>query len=275
VIHVTNTLVRTLSPLFNELSWEIENSTEDPWDYTFSIHRSESEGGPWDALSGEFSDRYYFIDNNIPKYRTNRRLFYKIQTTKRSDSSTAWSSIFSVEGPINKYAAAISRTERLVFRKFAGQRIFVLPIRTFGFRCGCWDPVTGKRQPKTPECKLCYNTGFVGGYMSAIETYAQVSADPAKIIQSGGQEEEPKANNIVLTNYPLVKPYDLIIQPDLNIRWRIAVVSPTRLGGSLVHQNLTVSAVSKSDLEHKIRIDESEILQASRPEALSRMRTTI
>lgn len=273
MIKVVNPLVRSLSIQANELSWQIENTTEDPWEYTFQIFRSEGQGGPWDQLTDTFTDRYYFIDTRIPKYRHSRQLFYKIKIVRRSDSNEAWSDVFSWEGPSNKYADAITRQERLLFRKFMGQRVLILPIKTFGFRCGCWDNVSGKRIGG--DCIQCYNIGFVGGYMDAIEAYVQINAEPYKIVHAQGAETEPRANNIIATNYPLIKPYDLIIQPDLNYRWRVAVVSPTRLGGALVHQNLTVSGLAQDDMEFKIEIDESTVLQASRPETLSNLRTTI
>lgn len=273
MLKIKNALVRSLSSLYNELSWEIENTTKDPWDYTFTIYRSESQGGPWDQITGAFTDRYYYIDDSIPKYRKSRQLFYKIKITRRSDSEESWSEVFTVDGPSNKYVDAMSRVERLVFRKFSGQRVLILPIRTFGFRCGCWDSISGKRIGG--DCNLCFNTGFVGGYMSGIETYAQINADPVQISSAHGQETEPKANNIVLTNYPVVKPYDLIIQPDINIRWRIATVAPTRLGGALVHQNLTVAGIDTSDPEYQISLDEDTVLRLNRPNSLSRMRTTV
>jgi hypothetical protein len=272
MIKIVNPLVRSLSPQHNELSWEIENTTQDPWDYTFQIFRSEGQEGQWDQLTGTFTDRYYYIDTRIPKYRMSRHLFYKIEIVKRSDSSSSESEVFSREGPTNKYAAAIARQERLLFKKFMGQRVLILPIKTFGFECGCYDKVAGKRLKA--DCLQCYGTGFVGGYMNAIETYAQVNAEPYKIVPAQGAETEPRANNIIATNYPLIKPYDLIVQPDLNYRWRVAVVAPTRLGGALVHQNLTVSGIARADKEFGIEIDET-VLQDSRPDTLSKLRTTI
>jgi len=93
-------------------------------------------------------------------------------------------------------------------------------------------------------------------------------------VPSQGQETEPKANNIVVVNYPLIKPYDLIVQPDMNMRWRVASVAPTRLGAAVVNQNLAVSGLAYGDIEFAISIDET-ILQSSRPEALSTLRTTL
>jgi len=273
MIKVLNPLVRSLSPTANELSWEIESTTEDPLDYTFRLYRSEGPQGPWDPITDTFTDKYYYIDTVIPKYRHARHLFYKIKITHRPSASESWSSAFHTDSPSNKYADKISRLERLAFRKFAGQRVLVLPIRTFGFRCSCWDPVTGKRQGS--ECLLCYNTGFVGGYMNAIETYVKIDAEPYKIVPAQGQETEPRANNIIATNYPVIKPYDLIIQPDLNYRWKVSVVSPTRLGGSLVHQNLTVAGCAPGDMAFSIEIDETTVLQNNRPQTLSNMRTTV
>jgi len=78
MLTIVNPLVRSLSPKVNELSWKIENTTEDSWDYTFQVYRSEGQEGQWDELTSTFTDRYYYIDNNIPKNRLARNLFYRI-----------------------------------------------------------------------------------------------------------------------------------------------------------------------------------------------------
>ena len=47
--------------------------------------------------------------------------------------------------------------------EFAGRRCIVLPVRTFGQRCGCFNATLNKRTRS--GCPTCFDTGFIRGYM--------------------------------------------------------------------------------------------------------------
>jgi len=273
MIKVVNFLVRSIQPYNIELSWEIEPTTDDILDYTFQVYRSEAEGGPFEAITPIFKDKYYFIDNVLPADRKWRKYFYAVEVKRPRDSKEYWTQIKHIGEPRNPYAQEISRVERAVFGAVAGVRVYVLPIKTFGMWCSCFDVVS--KQRNKANCLNCYNTNFVGGFHNAVETFAQI-----RQFTHQDSTEEPivrqKAGvSIVLTNYPIVKPGDLLIQPDENQRWKIASVEPTRLGGSLVHQNTVAALVDRDQVEYSIKIENFDIFRPNHPDALMHPRTAL
>ena len=273
MLKIVNFLVRSIDTANRELSWEIEPTTEDPLDYTFQIYRSESEGGEYETITPTFSDKYYFIDNVLPADKLWRKFFYFIEIKKKGTTKEDWSEIASIGTPRNLYAKEISRIERSVFAEAAGIRIYVFPMKTFGQWCSCFDPVTQDRS--RDYCLECYNTNFVGGYHKAVETYAQIRQFTHSETTDQPAVREKAAVQIVLTSYPLVKPGDVVYDSDENRRWKIASVEPTRLGGSLVHQNVTASLIDRDEPEYKLEIEEFDVFRANYPELLMHHRTTL
>lgn len=273
MLKIVNFLVRSIDPAKRELRWEIEPTTEDPLDYTFQIYRSESEAGQYDAITPVFSDKYYFIDNVLPADKLWRTLFYFIEIKSKITAREEWSEIVSIGSPRNRYAKEISRIERLVFGMAAGVRVYVFPMKTFGQWCSCFDPITQQRS--TDRCLECYNTNFVGGYHDAVETFAQIRQFTKQETTDQPAVQEKAATSIVLTNYPVVKPGDIIFNPDENKRWKIASVEPTMLGGSLVHQNTVVSLIDRDQVEYEIDIENFDVFKANYPDMLMHMRTSL
>jgi hypothetical protein len=273
MIKVRHLLVRSIQPYSFELSWEIEPTTEDPLDYTFQIYRSESQGGPFASITSTFEDKYYFIDNVLPEDRKWRNFYYAIEVVRKSDSKEEWSDIRSVGDPRNPYAQEISRIQRSAFAVAAGTRVYVFPIKTFGQWCSCFDPVTKQRTKS--NCLLCYNTNFVGGFHNAVETYAQIRQFTHQESTQQPIVQQRTGVSIILTNYPIVKPGDIVMQPDENQRWKIASVEPTRLGGSLVHQNTVAELIDKDQVEYKIEIENFDVFRPNYPDMLMHPRTTL
>jgi hypothetical protein len=273
MLKIRDLLVRSILTHSREISWGIESTTEDPLDYTFQIYRAEAEGGPFEPITTTFSDKYYFVDNVLPEDHRWRKLFYAIEVVRKSDSKEVWSDIASIGTPRNKYAIEISRVERVVFKEAAGVRVYVFPIKTFGMWCDCFDEVTKQRTKS--RCLNCYNTNFVGGYLDAIETFVQVRQFDHKDDTEQPAVAQRNAVNIVVTNYPVVKPGDIIFQPDENLRWKISSVEPTRLGGALVHQNVTASLIDRDQVEYEIEITDFNVFRPNSPDMLMHPRTTL
>lgn len=273
MLKVVNLLVRSIDTSNRELSWEIEPTTEDPLDFTFQIYRSESEAGPFEPITDLFSDKYYFIDNVLPADKLWRTFFYFIEVKKKGTSKEDWSEIAHVGTPRNRYAKEISRVERSAFAEAAGTRVYVLPMKTFGQWCSCFDRVSQQRS--TDHCLECYNTNFVGGYHDAVETYAQIRQFTKTETTDQPAVTEKAAVNIVLTNYPIVKPGDILFEPDSNRRWKLAFIDTTRLGGSLVHQNVSASLIDRDEVAYSVKIEDFDVFRPNYPDMLMHPRTSL
>src|SRR5206468_1320208 len=133
-------------------------------------------------------------------------------------------------GPVAKepeadlLALELRRHATLLFREFAGRRCWVLPVRTFGARCECWNATLQQR--RRSGCVLCFDTGFIRAYLSPIETWIQFdpSSKSEQTTNTGAQQQSNTTAR--LAYYPPLRPRDLIVEGE-NRRWRVVQVSQT------------------------------------------------
>jgi hypothetical protein len=234
---------------FNELTWELEPTSEEVLDYTFTVLRSEAPAGPFETLTPAFEDRYLFVDNQIKIGHNYRSYYYKIRITHKASGDTKDFGPVTVEPEADLIAIELRKHVALLMREFAGRRCWILPVRTTGARCGCWDEALQKTTRS--GCPTCYDTGYVRGYMHPIESWVQI--DPvAKDEQVTGVGKLQQQNTTArMPFFPPVKPDDLLIEAE-NIRWRIGTVNQTEQGRARVHQELTLHRIPSTDTEYRI-----------------------
>lgn len=249
-LEVVNAKVRSLDLDFHELSWEIVTTIADVYDHTFTIYRSESPEGPWTRLTVPFEDRYIFIDNALQVFHRWRRYYYRIRVTRKSDEEYRDFGPFSNEPEPDLIAMEIRRHIHLLMQEFAGRRLWVLPVRTFGQRCpACWDYTL--RQRTRSSCPDCYDTGFLGGYMHPIEAWFQIDPSP-KTSQTLVMVKTQQSNTTGRgPNFPELKPDDIIIEAE-NRRWKVIAVSQTEKGRSGLHQEFQLYELGRKDIEFTI-----------------------
>lgn len=238
--------------------WEIEdNSAEDLIAFNFFLYKSESPGGPWgNPIVGPFQNKYFFQDTTTPTLHKDRRVFYKLKAVdKRNNEEKEWTTSQIPEPDL--MAMEIVRLEDLLLRQFVGRKCFIFPRRTFGPKCTCRSK-TSMRETVS-NCINCYNTGFLGGYMTPIACYIQIDPHPRSL-----QLTQNIAHNVNMTtarmiNFPPVKPADLLIENE-NRRWMVQSVRPTERLRSPVHQELEIKEILKSDVLYKLPVN-LDILQ--------------
>ena len=159
LITVIDLHVRSLDIDFNELSWKLAETSEDILDYTFQVQRSESPNGPWDNLSAAFQDQYLFFDRAIHTGDRWRKYFYQLFVTQVPTGETCTFGPVAQEPDADLIAQELRRHMQLLFKEFAGRRCWILPARTFGNRCSCYNK---KLKVRTRSgCKLCFDTSWV------------------------------------------------------------------------------------------------------------------
>ena len=241
------------------LEWEISPTSEDVHDYQIYILRSESVGGPWDTIAGPLEDRYRFVDGSVNLRNKYRRYYYKIKLVKKSDTSETISKAATTELLPTLEALEIQRLERLYFNEFVGRKCLLLPVRTSGQRCPCYDQEMGKKLKSF--CEECYDTTFIHGYMNPIEIPVQVDPTP-RATQMVPDQEMQQVNTVArTTNFPYIKDRDLLIEPMENRRWLITQVIPTERLRVTVRQELQLSELNTSDIEFQIPLNELDLFE--------------
>jgi hypothetical protein len=250
-------LVRSFSLDWLEFTWEIENTTSDPHNFDWYIERSESPEGPWDTIAGPFSDRYRFIDNRVNLLDRWRQLYYRVRSELKSDTTeVTYSGVATLAGEADLIAQEIQMLERTVWREFTGRKCYLFPVRTFGLYCPhCMDVGKGGtyRQLRS-NCPTCYDTGYAKGYMNPIELYIQFDPSPKSEQLQGTGETQQSNTTARMGNFPLVKPRDIIVEPE-NRRWRVVQVSSTERLRAKVHHELTLHEIVKGDIEFDLTIN--------------------
>lgn len=252
-LQVENIRVRSLSVDFLEVRWTIVSTTEDVYDYTFQVLRSEAPMGPFEPVSPLMEDRYFFLDNRLINGNRFRQTHYKIRVTHKPSGDVKDFGPVGREAEPDLIAQEIRSHINLLMREFVGRRCWVLPARTFGQRCpACWNEAMKKRVKS--GCRTCYDTGFVRGYHSPIESFIQI--DP-----SAKAEQQTNVGNLQQQNttlrmgfFPPLKPRDLIIEAE-NRRWRVTNVSSTERLRAVIHQEVQVHEIPSSDIEYLISFD--------------------
>ena len=257
LIELRELRVRSLDIDFSELTWKLADTSEDIFDYTFQIQRSESPNGPFEDLGVPFQDKYSYVDNTVASGHRWRKYFYQVHVTQVPTGEHKDFGPVSKDPDADLVALELRRHMQLLFREFAGRRCWVLPARTFGQRCSCYNMTTRSRRQS--GCLLCFDTGFVRGYLSPIESWIQV--DPsAKTEQNTNVGAQQQSNTTCrLAWYPPLKPRDLIIEPE-NRRWRVVQVSQTEQGRAAVHQEVQLHEVPSKDIEFAVPLNLHEAL---------------
>jgi hypothetical protein len=263
MIEITKLSVKSLDVDYLDIFWEIKNTYEDPWDYTFEVERSESALGPFDPISDTFSDRYHYRDVMVNPFHRHRQYWYRIKVTKKSDSSVRYSDPSRREPSPDLIAREVRRLEVLLMREFIGRTCWVFPVRTFGQRCpDCYDRVSRKRYRQ--NCVSCYDTSFRGGYLSPIATTLQIDPAPKVTQQTSLVETQQQNATARVPYFPPLKPRDILVEAE-NIRWQVVTVSNTQRLRAILHQEIQIHRLPESDIEFKlpINIDDLQQLETS------------
>jgi len=258
-LNIVNAKVRSFSLDFYEVFWEIEDTTIDPNDFQFYVLRSESPEGPFDVIAGPFEDHYRYIDNQVNPLHQQRQIYYRVRSVSKKDPTNVVETESIIQYPeADLIAQEISRAERLVWDEFAGRACLLLPARTFGQRCTtCYDgPEKGKgftSQKRRSHCPTCFDTSFVRGYFDPIKVSIQIDPYTDNVEIRAYLQRMQADTRARLSNYPILKPKDLLIEAE-NKRWRVVTVTPTERLRHAVRQELTLHEVERSEIEYNVPV---------------------
>lgn len=263
MIEIRNLKVHSLELDYLDLTWELEPTTEDVWDYTFAVERSESPLGPWDPISASFTDSYSFRDIELNQQHRYRTFYYRIKVTHVPTSNAAYSSSAHLGAEPDLIALEVRRNEMILFKEHIGRLCWIFPRRTFGQRCpNCYDPVSGHQVRE--KCLTCYDTTFVRGFLDPIEMWVQFDPTPRHHENMQLAKTQQENSTARALDFPPLKPGDIIVEVE-NKRWRVERVTPTERLRTPLHQELVLHAIEKGDIEYKlpIRLEDLAGFQAS------------
>ncbi len=258
VAEIDQIRVRTISLDFLLIDWRIKPTNRPVSDFTFSIFRSQSPEGPFNQIVDGLKQTFAFKDFTAAQKARWRKWYYKVRATEDTTSKFSESEVVSNSEKPDRIALAIMRRNNLLLSKKNGIDAFLLTETTFGQRCpNCFDAVKGRK--KVSNCTICLATGFIKGFLDPVQIRINVSPSPKVSQFANFGEVQPNQTAAWMSNFPEAKQRDLIIEAVANgTRWRITRVNTTRKNRALVHQNLLLTEINRSDVEWKIQIPELE-----------------
>ena len=258
MLQITKLYARSFDLDHTDIFWETDSFSGNIRRYTFQILRSESSTGPWEPLTEEFEDKYYFRDVTPPRMHKWRTLFYLLRIRDKQTDEISDVGPTSQQAEPDLIALEINRQEDVLFREFVGRLCWLFPVRTFGAYCLCFDRVAGKRTKS--NCINCYNTGYLGGFLSPIACYVQFDPNGNQPVPTPYGEKQDQRSTARLISFPPVKPKDILVEAE-NVRWKVESMTPTQRLRSVVHQELVLREVDMGEVEYKLPINIQDLKQ--------------
>jgi hypothetical protein len=257
VLQVQNVKVRSFDLDYLDVFWSVDDTYEDVRDYEFYVERAEAEYGPFHSLAGPIVDKYSVRDATVRgQHGFYRNYYYRIRVRH---AATADEQVFPKDGSGINLAAEpdlialeMARQRRIKLEELAGRRVWVFPRKTSGQRCSCVDRVT-QRQTRANHAP-CYDTGWVGGFNTPIQTSALIaSPDETNIHYS---QIDANLENTVgsFPNFPELFEGDIIVEFE-NVRWRVGSrLTKYKKGRSVIHQQVPLHRIPEGDIEYSLPI---------------------
>ena len=218
----------------------------------FQVERSEAEYGPYEAICAEMADRFVFRDTNIPVHNLSRTLWYRLRVRNLRTNEVSVGQPFNRRGPLSLEGAEASRQFSVYVRRGAGQRFWLLPVRTFGQTCPvCTNSMTGRQQ--TRDCSSCWGTRFTGGYHYPVATWGTLQEAEGSLRATAQASQQVRHLGIECEGSPEIHEGDLIIDR-LNRRFRILVPTATTRHQCIVHQKAQIVQIQPSQVEFTIPV---------------------
>lgn len=251
---VQNLRVRTYDVRYHDIYWDIEDTSEDVTGYQFEVLRSEGAEGPYIPVSPPFIDHYSFRDVDAHPGNPKRRFYYKIRVTHRINGQVATYPDRGeyLHAEVDKIALEKSRLRRLHLKLHSGRRVWILPRRRSGQLCSCYDQ--DRERKIRSNCLVCYDTKYVGGYLSPIETYMSIR-EGAQFAQQAPQIEIVQTNaQAILPHYPPVVTDDIIIEAE-NVRWKVLPVDGFERRRFRYEQRFQLGKLIPGDISYKVPVN--------------------
>lgn len=258
MLQVTKLWARSFNLEHEDVFWEIapvlsgsaDLDNHEIFNFDFYVLRSDAALGPYEEIGGPFRDVYHFRDVKVSLLTKYRQYFYKLKIVdRRTQETTEFGPSATHDAEPDIVAAAIIHEEDVLFRKFVGRRCWLYPVRTFGPKCSCFD-TTMQRQTRSSHLP-CFGTGWLGGYMSPVEVFVQFDPSPKVSMPLPTGEIQPVMARARMSSFPPVSVRDILIESE-NTRWRVVNVETTQRLRAVVHQEMSLIAVPRSDVEYAI-----------------------
>lgn len=265
-----------------DVSPSLRNAIELIWDeyevdgyYTpyYGILRSNDPNSGFEPLSVIKATQY--VDKNLNLFKKWREYYYKILVLNDSGSGDKFFPNFErvdeskpkrIRTKPDAVTMEVIRRNDLLLKNYLapdssqlgpGKESYVLKRMSRGARCDqCWDRDAGRRTTK--NCEACNGTGFKRGYFDPIPTYIQFNPENKRLKITDQGQIESSQTTARMSNFPVLNPRDIVVEPYADRRYRVVQVAKTEKGRHLISQNLSLREINADQIEYNIPIINKE-----------------
>jgi hypothetical protein len=211
----------------------------------------------------------YYTLKNLVQPGVDKKSFYRV-TTVAEDAAQPGGLI---ETPLNvTMPASDSQIEQLdyIWREAirrnnwiltqGGERIKLFVQKVAGVPCECRVEVESRiraysKQPSN-RCKICYGTGFVGGYEGPYDIIMAPDDAEKRISQGSTGRRKEHSYEVFMTFTPIVSQRDFVIKQN-NDRYSIGPVRRPTNRGNVMQQHFNLAYLDSADIRYSVPIDGS------------------
>jgi hypothetical protein len=249
----------TARPLDRErvlVRWRLKPTSDDLVGLEFVVQRSGGLNGPYVSASIALVDVDQFTDVRARLKHLHRDNVYRVvaqRTVGLQVNAVAISNPVLLETDPEIIGIEVARQMRLRLQRITGRPVATFSIRDWGIRCpNCFNPSQGR--VSRSDCERCYGSGFLGGYWAQVDSFVDFSPTREQVQITVVGEFQQNQRVVVAGNFPPFKPRDIIVEQELDRRWRVVDVQPIDWKGFTVQQQLTITAIQKVDVEYRIPV---------------------
>lgn len=202
--------------------------------------------------------------HRIKQYEFNVDHYYKVFAVNKIDPNYSFfSNVVFIGMHYNGIHDTMRHAEYILYNMYHGEPCKLYKRKNSGTRCTkCWSEE--RQQRILSFCDVCNSTGFVSGFFSPIVVQISFGASHKISVPQQNWENVFLLNEARMSNYPIVRPKDLIVNNDNNKRFVISKVDVTKLPklsessailskqNYIISQILTIDEIVSSDNEYDV-----------------------
>ena len=209
----------------------------------------------------------YYTLKNLVSPGVDKKSFYRVTTvavdlaapgglTETPLNVTAPASDMQIEQLDYIWREAIRRN--LWILQQGGERVKLFVQKVAGAPCQCLteeDPMSREynKQPSS-RCRVCYGTGFVGGYEGPYDIIVAPDDVEKRISQTPTGRRKEHSYEVWMSFSPIVSQRDFLIKQN-NDRYSIGPVRRPSNRGNVMQQHYNIQYIDSNDIRYTVPID--------------------
>lgn len=211
----------------------------------------------------------YYTLKNLVQPGVDKKSFYRVTTVAEDANQpgglvetplnvTAPASDMQVEQLDYIWREAIRRNHWILTQ--GGERVKLFCMKVAGIPCECRREIDGRsraynKQPSN-RCKICYGTGFVGGYEGPYDIILAPDDAERRISQGIMGRRKEHTYEVFMTFTPIVSQRDFVVKQN-NDRYSIGPVRRPSNRGNVMQQHFNIQYIDSVDIRYSVPIDGS------------------